>query len=243
MSLGCAIITYNEERKIERALQSVSFCDEIVVVDSGSTDRTLQIARKYTDKIFYNKWHGFGKQKNFAISKLSTDWVLSIDADEEVSDRLKDEIVSELKEPRASAYAVNIQLVFMGRALRFGGAYPDYHVRLFRRGSFFFREDSIHEGVDAKAVKLKNPVYHYSYENLEEYFNKFNKYTTLIAQKHFREGRRVGRFFPFVRFGFELFKRHIVKMAFLDGYPGILYATLSSFYTLIKYAKLVELEK
>ncbi len=243
MSLGCAIITYNEEKNIERALKSVSFCDEIVIVDSGSTDRTLQIAREYTDRIFYNKWQGFGKQKNLAISKLSTDWVLNIDADEEVSERLKDEILSELESPQADAYAVNIQLVFMGKALRFGGTYPDYHIRLFKRGKFSFREDSIHEGVDANAVRLRNPVYHYSYENLEDYFNKFNEYTTLIAQKHFREGRRVGKFFPFARFGFELFKRFVLKMAFLDGYPGILYATLSSFYTLVKYAKLVELEK
>jgi len=243
MSLGCAIITYNEEENIERALKSVSFCDEIVIVDSGSTDRTLQIAREYTDKIFYNKWPGFGKQKNFAISKLNTDWVLNIDADEVVSDELREEIIAELKKPRASAYAVNIQLVFMGKALRFGGTYPDYHIRLFKRGGFSFREDNVHEGVDAKAVRLKNPVYHYSYKNLEAYFDKFNKYTTLIAQKHFREGKRVGKFFPFARFSFELFKRLFLKMAFLDGYPGVLYATLSSFYTLIKYAKLVELEK
>ena len=243
MSLGCAIITYNEEKNIERALESVSFCDEIVVVDSGSTDGTLQIARRYTDKIYYNKWPGFGRQKNFAIGKLTTDWVLNIDADEVVSDELKNEMLSELKNPKAEAYAVNIQLVFMGKPLRFGGTYPDYHIRLFKKGHFYFREDSVHEGVDAKAKKLKNPIYHYSYENLEEYFSKFNRYTTLIAQKHYSEGKRVGKLFPFVRFGFELFKRFVLKAAFLDGYPGILYAMLSSFYTFVKYAKLVELEK
>jgi len=243
MSLGCAIITYNEEKNIERTLKSVLFCDEIVVVDSGSTDRTLEIARRYTDKVFYQEWLGYGRQKNFAIEKLKTNWILSIDADEVVTDSLKEEIIDRLKDPDADAYALNIQLVFMGRPLRFGGTYPDYHIRLFKRGTFSFREDEIHEGVEAKAEKLKNPIFHYSYENLESYFEKFNRYTTLIAKKHLLKGKRVGRFFPFLRFGFELFKRFILKLAFLDGYPGCVYALLSSFYVFVKYAKLVELEK
>ncbi len=243
MSLGCAIISYNEERNIERTLRSVQFCDEIVVVDSGSTDRTLEIAKRYTNKIFHQDWLGYGKQKNFAIEKLSTEWVLSLDADEVVSEALKHEILTEIKSQRSDAYALNFQLVFMGKPLRFGGTYPDYHVRLFRKGVFWFEEDDVHEGIRTRAYKLKSPVYHYSYENLEEYFEKFNRYTSLIAEKHFREGKRVGKVFPFVRFLFELFKRFFLKGAFLDGYPGSVYALLSSYYTFVKYAKLVEFYK
>ncbi len=242
MSLGCAIITYNEEKSIERTLKSVAFCDEIVVVDSGSTDSTIKIARRYTDKIYIQEWLGYGRQKNFAIERLSTDWVLSLDADEVISHSLKAEIIEELKKPRSDAYALNFQLVFMGKPLRFGGVYPDYHVRLFRKGRFWFEENEVHEGVRVKAAKLKNPVYHYSYDNLHDYFEKFNKYTTLAAQSRFKKGKRISKLYPFLRFGFDLFKRFVLKGAFFDGYPGCVYALLSSYYAFVKYAKLLEMD-
>ncbi len=241
MSLGCAIITYNEEKSIERTLKSVSFCDEIVVVDSGSKDKTLEIARHYTDKVYTQEWLGYGKQKNFAIDKLSTDWVLSLDADEVVSNALRDEIINELKKPRFDAYALNFQLVFMGKPLKFGGTYPDYHVRLFRKGHYWFREDDVHEGIKTKAFKLKNIVYHYSYDDLEDYFEKFNRYTTLAAKSRLKQGKKASKFYPFLRFGLELLKRFILKGAFLDGYPGCVYALLSSYYVFVKYAKMLEL--
>ncbi|AEA33063.1 glycosyltransferase family 2 protein [Hippea maritima] len=241
MSLGCAIITYNEEKSLERTLRSVAFCDEIVVVDSGSTDRTTEIARHYTDKVYYQEWLGYGKQKNFAISKLSTDWVLSIDADEVLSENLKDEIIEKLKNPAVDAYALNIQLVFMGKPLRFGGTYPDYHVRLFRRGKCFFDEAEVHEGVNCKAERLKNVVYHYSYENLEDYFDKFNRYTSLLANNIKQKKPHISGVYPFVRFSLEIAKRFVLKGAFLDGYEGCVYALLSSFYAFVKYAKAKEL--
>lgn len=243
MSLGCAIITYNEEKSIERTLKSVSFCDEIVIVDSGSKDKTLEIAKRYTDKVYTQEWLGYGKQKNFAVGKLSTDWVLSLDADEVISDALKKEIIDELKKPRFDAYALNFQLIFMGRPLKFGGTYPDYHVRLFRKGRYWFNEDDVHEGIKTKAVKLKNSVYHYSYDSLEDYLEKFNRYTTLAARSRLKQGKKVSRLYPFLRFGLDLFNRFILKGAFLDGYPGCVYALLSSYYAFVKYVKLLELNK
>ncbi len=243
MSLGCAIITYNEEKNLKRTLKSVSFCDEIVIVDSGSKDGTLDIAKRYTDKIYIQKWLGYGRQKNFAIDKLSTDWVLSLDADEVVSDALREEIVEELKRPRSNAYALNFQLVFMGKPLRFGGVYPDYHVRLFKKGLFWFEENDVHEGVRTKAIRLKNPVYHFSYDSLEDYFEKFNKYTTLAAKSRLNRGMKVSKVYPFLRFVFDFFRRFVLKGAFLDGYPGCVYALLSSYYAFVKYAKLVELSR
>ena len=243
MSLGCAIITLNEEKKLERTLKSLSFCDEIVIVDSGSTDKTIEIAKRYTDKVFYQEWLGYGKQKNFAISKLSTDWVLSVDADEVVSDGLKNEILEELKNPSADAYAINIQLVFLGRPLKYGGTFPDYHVRLFKKGRYWFEETDIHEGIKAQAKRLKGVVLHYSYDSLSEYFEKFNRYTSLLAAKNYKKGRRITKISPFLRFWFELFKRFVLKGAFLDGYEGSLYAFISSFYAFVKYAKLLELQK
>ncbi len=245
MSLGCAIIAYNEEKNIEKTLQGVSFCDEIVVVDSGSSDNTVQIAKKYTDKVYYQEWLGYGKQKNFAISRLNTDWVLSIDADEVVGKKLAAEIKTTIRNTKQEAFLINIQLVFMGKKLRFGGTYPDYHLRLFKKGSFFFDESDIHEGIqtDRKAIKLKNTILHYSYDSLQDYLQKFNSYTTLIAQKHKQNGKRVSKIFPFLRMSFEFFKRFILMGAFLDGYEGSVYALMSSFYVFVKYAKLIELNQ
>ncbi len=245
MSLGCAIIAFNEEHSIERTLQSVAFCDEIVVVDSGSKDKTVEIAKRYTDKVYYQNWLGYGKQKNFAISKLSTDWVLSIDADEVVEDNLSREIKETVNKTDKEAFLINIQLVFMGKKLRFGGTYPDYHLRLFKKGSLYFEETDIHEGikVSTRTSKLQNRILHYSYDDLEDYLNKFNKYTSLIALKHKQQGKKISALFPFLRMSFEFFKRFVLQGAFLDGYEGSLYATLSSFYVFVKYAKLLELNK
>ncbi len=246
MSVGCAIIAFNEEKSIEKTLQSVAFCDEIVVVDSGSTDNTVRIAKRYTPHVYYHPWQGYGAQKNLAIEKLKTDWVLAIDADEVVTSELARKIRMVTSSPEYEAYFINIQLVFLGKRLFHGGTYPHYHLRLFRRSAFKFKETKIHEGVEVPPGRygyIKEPILHYSYRNLEHYLEKMNRYTTLIAQKRASEGRKTGHLFPFARMGFELFKRFILKGAFLDGYEGSLYALLSSFYTLVKYAKLEELNR
>jgi len=243
VSIGCCIITYNEEKNIENTLKALSFCDEIVIVDSFSKDSTIDIAKKYTDKIYTQEWLGYGKQKNFAISKMSTDWILSIDADEIVTKQLAQEIPSAINKQDAEAFLINIQLVFMGKALRFGGTYPDYHLRLFKKGLFQFREDSIHERIDSKAKRLKGKIMHYSYENLEDYLEKLNKYTSLIALSHKKNNKKVSNIFPFLRAFYEFNKRFLFKGAFLDGYEGSVYALLSSFYSFTKYAKLIELNR
>ncbi len=245
MGVGCAIITLNEAETLARTLESVSFCDEIVVVDSGSTDDTIDIARRYTDKVYVKRWEGYGKQKNFAISRLSTDWVLSVDADEVVTSSLRDSIISAISRPAFDAYLINIQLVFLGKPLRFGGTYPDYHLRLFKKEVCRFDESGVHERAvcHCKTGKLKGVMLHYSYRDLSDYLEKFNKYTTLIAKKHHEAEKRVSKLFPFLRISFELFKRIVLKGAFLDGYEGMLYATLSSFYTFVKYAKLIEMQE
>ncbi len=245
MSLGCAIIACNEEHSIERTLKSVAFCDEIVVVDSGSKDKTVEIAKKYTDKVFFQEWLGYGRQKNFAISKLNTDWILSLDADEVVTNKLASEMMQTLNNTSNKAFSINIQLVFMGKKLRFGGTYPDYHLRLFKKGSAQFEETEIHEGIktENKPAKLKNSILHYSYENLEDYLNKFNLYTSLAAKKYKEKNLKISKMFPFARMTFELFKRFVLQGAFLDGYEGSVYAVLSSFYVFVKYSKLIELNK
>lgn len=234
MSIGCAIITFNEEDNIERTLKSISFCDQVVIVDSFSTDNTLSIARRYTDDIYQNKFLGYGSQKNFAISKLNTDWVLSIDADEVVEEDLKYNILESIKNSKFDSYYIKIQLVFLNKVLRFGGA-QNWHLRLFKKG-FKFSESTIHEQVLANNHSyLKGKILHYSYKNLSDYIEKLNYYTTLSAHS------KKNNVNPFLRFGFELFKRFCLRGAFLDGYEGSLFALLSSYYKLIKYAKAKEL--
>lgn len=235
MSIGCAIITYNEEDSLERTLKSVQFCDEIVVVDSYSTDNTVNIAKKYTDKVYFNKFINYGKQKNFAIEKLSTDWVLSIDADEVVEDSLKREIQKAIANSSFSCYYIKIQLVFLGKPLRFGGA-QNWHLRLFKKG-LKFSESLLHEKIQSNnASYLKGKILHYSYKDLSDYIEKLNKYTTISASL-----KKNKKPHPILRFNFELFKRFILQGAFFDGYEGTLYALLSSFYQLAKYAKVKEL--
>jgi len=237
MSVGCAIITFNEEKNIERTLKSVQFCDQIVVVDSYSTDRTLEIAKKYTPHIYLRQFKNYGEQKNFALSKLSTDWKLSIDADEVIDDELKNEILKVVKKKDNSidGYYLKIQLVFLGKALRFGGS-QNWHLRLFRN-NVKFSESMVHEKVSLlKTSYLKGKVLHYSYEDLSDYLEKLNKYTTLSALS-----KRHKKVYPIARFMFELFKRFVLRAAYLDGYHGSLYALLSSFYHLVKYAKIKEI--
>ncbi len=235
MSIGCAIITYNEEDNIERTLKSVQFCDQIIVVDSYSTDKTVEIAKKYTDSVYFRKFINYGDQKNFALEKLSTDWLLSIDADEVVTERLKNEILKAINETIFDSYYIKIQLVFLGKPLRFGGA-QNWHLRLFRK-NFKFSESLVHEKVQSsKASYLKGKILHYSYKNLTDYIEKLNHYTTLSASL-----KNEKKIHPILRFILELFKRFVLRGAFLDGYNGTLFALLSSFYHLVKYAKIKEI--
>jgi glycosyltransferase involved in cell wall biosynthesis len=245
VSIAAVLVVKNEEKRLKQTLNALKWVDEIVVVDSGSIDKTVDIARNFTDKVYLRPWAGYGKQKNFALSKVNSKWVFSIDADEIVTKELAEEIKKAIKNDEYDGYLINTQLVFLGKPLRFGGVYPDYHLRLFKRGKGTFVELEVHEKINlnGKKAKLSGKILHYSYENLYDYLRKFNNYTTLFAKQEVSQGKKVNNLYPFLRFGGELFKRFILKLAILDGYPGILYAFLSSFYSFMKYAKLYEMEK
>ena len=245
MSIAAVLVVKNEEKRLKQTLNALKWVDEIVVVDSGSIDKTVDIARDFTDKVYMKPWVGYGKQKNFALSKVNSEWVFSIDADEIVTKELVEEIKKAIKNDEYDGYLINTQLVFLGKPLRFGGVYPDYHLRLFKRKKGIFVESEVHEKINlnGKKAKLSGKILHYSYENLYDYLQKFNNYTTLFAKQKASEKKRANSIYPFLRFGGELFKRFILKLALLDGYPGILYAFLSSFYSFMKYAKLYEMEK
>ena len=241
--LSVIVLSYNEEAILGKCLSSVRWADEIVLVDSFSTDRTIEIARKFTDRIIQHPWQGFGKQKNFALGQASFPWVLSLDADEAVSPALAAEIRTTLEmEGRFSGYEVPRMTYYLGRFLRHCW-YPDYKVRLFRKDRARWKDQEVHEIVvlEGSSGRLRNPLLHYSFPTLGEHIEVLQRYTSLSARQLF--GRRGS--FPLHRLlGSPLvmfLKLYLLKRGFLDGLPGLIACVLSGFHEFVKYAKLFEL--
>ncbi|OGF51806.1 MAG: hypothetical protein A2044_08605 [Candidatus Firestonebacteria bacterium GWA2_43_8] len=243
-NISAVIITKNEESNIADCLQTLDFVDEIIIIDSESTDKTVQIARKYTKKIFSKRWEGYASQKNYGISKAKNEWVLSIDADERVSEELKQELVSLKYE--MEGYLLPIKNFFLGRWLRYGGQYPDYHLRLFKKnkGRFAYGIKEVHETVNiekGKVAKLKNPMLHYSYNSVSAYFHKFNSYTYLEAPGRFKRNKKPSWYGLFIRPWMRFFKFYLLKLGCLDGVRGLLFYSFSGFYVFASELKLFEM--
>jgi len=244
--ISAIVITYNEEKNIQRCLESLSWADEIVVVDSFSQDRTKDIASSFTDKIFDLEWQGFGKQKEIARTKASYDWVLSVDADEVVSEKLKEEIKSVInKNDSLDGYYIPRLSNFLGRWIKHSGWYPDYVLRLFRKHQARFDDSPVHEKLilDGKAGFLRNEIRHYTDPDISHYLSKMDKYTTLSSQKLLAEGKSLTLFDLLFRPMAIFFKMYLFKSGFLDGWQGFLLACFSSFHVFVKYAKLWHLRK
>jgi len=244
--LSVIIITHNEEENLPRCLQSVKWADEVVVVDSHSTDRTPQIAADHGCVYFDLDWSGFGAAKQAALDRATGDWVLSIDADEAVSDELGTSIAGVVKGNHSySGFEMPRCTNFLGRWIRHCGWYPDYILRLFRRDSGRFNQAVVHESIAVKGPigRLAGDLLHYSYPNLEKYFTKSNRYTTLGAEEAFRHGKRAGMADLLFRPPISFFKHYIQKAGFLDGPQGLLVSSLSAAAVFNKYAKLWHLEK
>jgi glycosyltransferase involved in cell wall biosynthesis len=244
--LSVVVIARNEELNLPRCLRSVSWADEIIVVDNNSTDHTREIAAEFGAKVFSIEWKGFGQAKQEALTRASGEWILSIDADEEVSDSLAAEIRDLLGNGTANAgFLIPRRTEFLGRWIYHCGWYPDPVLRLFRRDRGNFNDAVVHERVelDGEVGRLKNELLHYSYPTLESYFDKFNRYTTLAATEAFAEGKRAGWFEVTVRPTVAFLKHYFLKLGILDGLEGFLVSTLSSSYVLVKYAKLRHLSR
>ncbi len=242
--VSAVVITLNEETAIEACLRALSWCDEIVVVDSGSADSTVAMATARGAKVFSQAWLGYGRQKAFAVSQASNDWVLCIDADEIVSLELQAGIETALREPAHAAYEMPRCNRFMGRYLRHGEGYPDWNLRLFDRRRAHWSDDPVHENVktDEKVGRLDGDLLHESAETLQSYLEKQNRYTTLQAEALYRKGVRpsAGKLVlsPLVRF----LKFYVVRLGFLDGVPGLVHIAIGCFNTFSKNAKLFELQ-
>lgn len=243
VKLSALIITFNEQDNIEECIKSVLWADEIIVVDAFSSDKTTQICREYTDKIFQNKFVDFSAQKNFALSKAKNDWVLFVDADEKVSTFLKDEILK-LPEDAYDAYNVPRKNIIFGKHLRYGGHQDDLQLRFFRRSRSHF-ENPIHESVivDGKTGRLNNYLDHYSTRSLSEYAEKLNLYTDLEARLIKSQGGTIKKRNLIIKPVAQFIVRYLFKKGYKDGLEGFIFYSLSSFYTLVKYMKYWELQR
>ncbi len=239
--LTATLITLNEEENLPRALDSLhGLADEIVVVDSGSTDRTAEVARQRGARILVRSFTDYGDQKNFAAAQASNDWILSLDADEELSPELRESLrVWKQQSPAAPAYAFARRANFLGRWIRHSGWYPDWKTRLYdrRRARFIGR---VHESVEAegKVERLAGDLLHYAYRSVADQTFKLERYTTLAAEQLFASGRRGWRGAMLISPPWTFFQKLILQLGFLDGPSGWQIARLAARYVYLKYHKL-----
>lgn len=241
--LSVVIIARDEERRLPACLESVAFADEVVVVDSGSADATPALAASRGCRVVHREWAGYGAQKRFAVSQASHDWVLCVDADERVSDQLRESIRAALQQPAFDAYVMPRRNRFLGRWLRHGEGYPDLSLRLFDRRHAQWTDDPVHERVvaDGSVGRLSGDLLHESQETLQRYLEKQNRYTTLQAERLAASPRRVGVLQlvgnPLARF----VKMYLLRGGFLDGLPGLIHVLVGCYNSMVKYAKVIEL--
>lgn len=236
------VITRDEEANLDRCLRSVRpLSREIVVVDSGSTDGTREIAARYTDRVLVQDWLGYGRQKQFALEQARCPWVLSIDADEELSPELAVEI-ARLDFTR-DGYFLPRRTWYMGRWILHGAWYPDPVLRLFRRAHARFTPNRVHESVELSGSvgSLHGPLHHYSYRDLAHHVAKMNVLSSLAAEQMLERGTRAGWAGLALQPGWQFLRSYVLRAGFLDGVPGLVVAVLHGHHAFLKYAKLREL--
>lgn len=244
--LGAVVITYNEESNIGRCLDSLKFCEEIVVVDSQSSDATREIARQYTPHVHERPWKGYVAQRNEAVALSSCDWILSVDADEVVTPELREEIERVLANPREyTAFSVPRRTIHMGRWIRHGGWYPNRLVRLFRRDAGSWVGSEVHEywNTAGPVGSLRQDLLHYSFRNLADQVQRNNLYSSLGAQSLRKAGHRFSSFMLLYKSLSKFLETYVLKRGFLDGYPGFIISVSAAYSVFLKWAKLWELER
>ncbi len=245
--LSVITLAFNEEHNIAECLATVRWADEILVIDSGSTDRTVERARQFTDKVLNVEWRGYGATKNLALQHATGEWILWLDADERVPDDLAAEMQDALRrnDHAIAGYSVPRRAYFLGRWIKHCGWYPGRVTRLFRKANARFTERNVHEQlvVDGRIAELKNDLLHYTDPNLYHYFHKFNRYTSLAAADLHAAGKKFSMLDILLRPAFLFLKMYVVKRGFLDGIQGFILCVVSSAYVFTKYAKLWELQQ
>jgi len=244
-TLSVILITKNEAELVGQCLASVEWADEIIVVDSGSTDATVEICRRYTDKVFVTDWPGFGPQKNRALAMATGDWVLSIDADEEVTPALAREIQHVLEQPAAQGYALPRLSSYCGRFMRHSGWWPDPVLRLFKRNAGSFTDARVHERVEVEGPvqTLDETLLHHSYRSLDQVLHKVNHYSHEGALALQAKGRRAGLSTAIGHGLWSFIRTYIFKAGFLDGREGFILAVSNAEGTYYRYLKLMYLNE
>jgi len=245
--ISAVVSVFNEEKKIEKCLRSLVFADEIIVIDNGSTDRTVELAKKFTDKIFSqeNDLLKIDIQKNFGFEKATYNWILSIDADEEVSSKLAEEIKEKI-ENSVNGYYIPRKNIIFGKWIRHSGWYPDFQLRLFRKGKGSFTKSHVHESLslNGKADYLKNELIHYNYDSVSQFFQKaINVYIPSEAKNYLDKGY-IFSYADVIRFPLkEFLSRFFLRKGYKDGFYGLVLAMLMAFYHFLVFVNIWELNK
>lgn len=239
------IICRNEEKNIEDCLKSVLWADEIIVVDGESTDKTVEIAKKYTDKVFINKWEGFANQRNFALGKSTGDWVLVLDADERCSPELKEEILSTLSSNNLNfnGFKLPRRNFFLGKWIKYGGWYPGYQFRLFKRECTSVSDRLVHEGyeIEGEIGTMKSDILHYTVQSVSGFMHKVNGYSSLQAEE--KSKRRVVKFRDILFRPLAAFYiQFLIRGGFRDGIHGLMVANFDVITNMLTYMKIWELQ-
>jgi glycosyltransferase involved in cell wall biosynthesis len=244
MGVSVTVITYNESANIAAALESVAWADDIIVIDSESTDNTTEIARRYTSKVIVRPWPGYVAQKNFAAEQAAHDWIFSLDADERVTPALAGEIRRVAERPSAAAgYRVPRVNYHLGRWIRSTDWYPDYQLRLYDRRRARWTGRYVHESVkaDGPVVDLRNDLQHYAYRDIAHHLQSMDRYTSLAARQMFEDGRRANWFDVLIHPRLAFVRNYLLRGGFRDGMPGLIVSVMNSYYVSLKFAKLWEL--
>ena len=245
--VSVCIITFNEEENIRDCLESLKWVEEIVVIDSLSQDNTVAICREYTDKVFQKEWQGHVKQKNYSLAHATNEWVLCLDADERISPELKEEIESCFAEDDkgCEGYLFPRHSYYLGRWINHGGWYPDYKLRLFKKSKGKWGGKDPHDKVilNGGTMRLKAELLHFVYKNLSHQLQTVDNFSTITAGILESESEKFSLLKLLFRPPIRFFEMYVIKRGFMDGLPGFIIASSSSFYIFLKYAKLWELGK
>lgn len=238
------IVTKNEEMNIKDALDSAKDSAEIIVLDSYSTDRTVEICRRYTDKVFQREWQGYSRQKQAAVNMAAGPWILILDADERLTSELRKEIADAVNENKYDGFYIPRKNFFIGKWIKHSGWWPDYTLRLFKKDAGSLEEREVHEKVIVKGSvsHLKNPLEHYTYDSISDYLRKMGNYSTLAAKELKKNGVTPNPLDLIFRPFFTFIKMFFLRLGFMDGMHGLILAVLYSYYTFLKYAKTWEKE-
>ena len=246
MKLTVTVITHNEAAHIGGALQSVDWADEIIVVDSHSTDGTPEIARQYASRVEVRDWAGYGAQKNYAASLAGNDWILSLDADERVTPALAAEIRALLaRGPQARGYRISRVTWYLGRWIRCTDWFPDFQLRLYDRRAGRWSERSVHESFELqeRPLKLRGELEHYAYRDINHHLAKINQYTTMAAQDWVAHGRRTNALEVLIHPPVAFLRNYLLRAGFRAGGAGLVVSMLNSYYVFLKLAKLWEMQR